>query len=147
MFAAFALVVGACNTAPSACDRLGQAFCEAAGVDCAMSKKLFAEAELPATKCEEAIVTLREVLPMLSPDPRGHGLTAFLREVMRDSPKMSEAQLDALSQAVGLMGVPAAYAAGPQVGPGADPAGMPQNVFSGYGEFPDPPEPAPPPKQ
>ena len=139
MFAAFALVVGACNTAPSACDRLGQAFCEAAGVDCAMSKKLFAEAELPATKCEEAIVTLREVLPMLSPDPRGHGLTAFLREVMRDSPKMSEAQLDALSQAVGLMGVPAASGPGPQVGPGTDPAGMPQNVFAGYGEFPDPP--------
>ena len=158
-FVAFALVAGACNTSPPACDRLGQAYCEAADIDCTMSKTLFTAAGLPAARCEEAIETLRGLMPMLSPDMRGVALAVFLREVMRDSPKMSEAQLDALGRAIGLPDVPAPGGSGPQAGAQSDvpdpPAdtefdtgGMPQNIFVGYSNMPEPPaEPAVPAKK
>lgn len=132
---ALSLGLIACNQESSACPRLGQAFCEAAAVDCEAAKALFVQAELPPAKCEEGIVTLREVLPMLGPDTRGHGLAAFLREVMRDSPRFKAEELDALSLRVGL-----------SVGPGASMGpdlvdDVPQNKFSGYGAVPEPPTP------
>jgi len=146
---ALALSTTACNTAPPACERLGQAFCEAAAVDCDASRALFVRAELPAAKCEEELDTLRAVLPMLSPDVRAYGLAAFLREVMGSSPKLTPEQLDSLSLSIGLPVIPdagppspgAPAQAGPFGAPGDDPIGP---VFFGYMNTPDPPPPAKP---
>lgn len=137
---AFALLSSACSEAPPpACEQLGQVYCEAAGVDCAAAKRLFTAADLSPTQCQQAIDDLRGVLPMLGPDTRGVGLSVFLREVMRGSPKLSKADIDELSRSVGLPpDEPAPHAQGPLPDPAA-PGPLPdENRFVGYGEVAEP---------
>ncbi|MEZ4450380.1 MAG: hypothetical protein R3B09_12955 [Nannocystaceae bacterium] len=134
-------LAGACGPPkPSACEQLAASLCAAASLPCADTRELLERAELGATRCEEGRADLEGILAAVSPDVRGLALAIFLVDLLRASPKIDPAELEALR---GRLGIPALEGAGAGVSGGAGPTAVgvdeaPTNRFAGYLEVDEP---------
>ena len=129
-----AAALAACAPSPPpACERLARSFCEVAAVPCADAHELFVRAGLSEAQCVEGV----EALPLgasVGADMRGYALAAFLREVLRGSPRLDAAEVDAMASRLGLPPrvAPAGGDAGAGGAPPRAPVEIPQHEFQGY---------------
>jgi len=119
------LVVLATGCGAKPCE-VAKAFCADGAIDCEVARATFAAAELPDAACVDALEVLR-VAEKGPADMRSMIKVTVLQELMKQSPKLSPAQVEALGvQARAIAEVNAAEADGP--GP----------RFVGYLEVPEP---------
>lgn len=88
------LVTSACGG--SACDRYADAYCKASHMSCEATRVLFRRAELPTEVCVEGVQAVAD-FSRLGEDVRGMALAALLRDTMKKSPKLTPAEVDAVS--------------------------------------------------
>lgn len=110
-------VLGAgCGAKP--CEAVARVFCADGAIDCDVAKAVFVAAELPDAACTEALEVLR-VAEKGPADMRSMIKVTVLQELMKQSPKLTPAQVEAL-------GVSARATAEANAGMADGP------VFSGY---------------